>query len=438
MGRSVTLRRDRQAQVLQRVNSEFYSQQNFAEHLVFSASTVSNFVNCKPVDRTKFIDMCERLGLENWCEYAAPPNQSNSNNHRSEELVQSIPNQTSISNLESPTLEYPEGQIQVGSPFYIERPPIEERCYEEITRDGALIRIKAPKRMGKSSLLARILHRAEQQGDRTVYLSLESAASSRFENADTFLKWFCASVARALDLSPNLDEYWELAGLMGGNLCCEGYFEKYLLAEIDRPITLGLDDVDKVFGYPDIYPDFLGLLRVLHEQAKQHPIWRRLRLVIAHSTEVYIPINLNQSPFNVGLPVGLLEFTLEQILWGANNYQLNWSQTEVRQLMEMVGGHPYLVGLALYHIARNDLSLEELLETAPTPTGIYSTYLRRIESILEENSELTAGMEELITNAQQAQLSNKTCSKLNALGLIKVENGRTLLTCELYRQYFFR
>ncbi|WP_414622748.1 AAA-like domain-containing protein [Calothrix sp. CCY 0018] len=437
MGRSVTLRRDRQAQVLQRINGEFYSQQNFAENLMVSASTVSNFVNCRPVDRTKFIDMCGKLGIENWCEYAAPPNQSNSNNHRSEELVQSIPNQTSIPESESFTPEYPEGQIQVGSPFYIERPPIEERCYEEITRAGALIRIKAPKRMGKSSLLARILHQAEQQGDRTVYLSLESATKDCFKNTETFLKWFCASVARALDLSHNLDEYWELAGVIGGNLCCQEYFEKYLLTEIDKPITLGLDDVDKVFEHPDIYPDFLGLLRVLHEEAKQRPIWKRLRLVIAHSTEVYVPINLNQSPFNVGLPVALLELTLEQILWGANNYQLNWSETEVLELMGMVGGHPYLVGLALYHIARKDLSLKELLETAPTTTGIYSTYLRRIESILEEHPELKAGMEELISNAQQAQLSNKTCSKLNALGLIKVENGRTLATCGLYRQYFF-
>ncbi|MCJ8283708.1 MAG: AAA-like domain-containing protein, partial [Rivularia sp. ALOHA_DT_140] len=235
----------------------------------------------------------------------------------------------------------------------------------------------------------------------------------------------------------NLDEYWELAAVMGGNLCCQDYLERYLLPKINQPITLGLDEVDRVFEYPEISSDFFGLLRVLHEEGKQRKIWKRLRLIIVHSTEVYVPINLNQSPFNVGLPIELPEFTLEQVLSLAQIHKLDWSETQVLQLMEMVGGHPFLVRLALYHIAREDITLKELLETAPTTTGIYRTYLRRIESILEEHPELEAGMEELIRNTKQAQLSNKTRSKLEALGLIKVENGETLPSCELYRRYFF-
>lgn len=436
MGRSAILRKDKQAKVIQRITGGFLSQRSFAENLELSSSTISNFVNCKPVDRATFVRCCEALSLH-WQDYVVRLDLSNSNHHQCEELEQSIPNQISVSNLESSTLKYPEGQIPVGSNFYIERSPIEQRCYEEITRPGALIRIKAPKQMGKSSLVARILHQAKQQGDKTVYLSLQTATTSCYRNAETFLKWFCATVARGLNLAPNLDEYWELAGIIGGKLCCQNYFEQYLFSVIDKPITLSLDEVDKVFEYPNISVDFFGLLRVLHEEAKQRTIWKRLRLVIAHSTEVYVPINLNQSPFNVGLPVQLPELTSEQVLQGAKVYQLNLTETEVLQLMEMVGGHPYLIRLALYYIAREDLNLEELLKTAPTITGIYSTYLRRIESILDKHPELKAGMEELIKNGEQAQLSNKTCSKLNALGLIKVENEKILATCELYRQYFF-
>ncbi|HLO47331.1 MAG TPA: AAA-like domain-containing protein, partial [Kamptonema sp.] len=47
--------------------------------------------------------------------------------------------------------ELPGGQVPLGSPFYIERPPIEERSCEEIRKAGALIRIKAPARCGKTS-----------------------------------------------------------------------------------------------------------------------------------------------------------------------------------------------------------------------------------------------------------------------------------------------
>ena len=46
-------------------------------------------------------------------------------------------------------LELPEGQVKLNSPFYLERPPIETTCYQTIINSGSLIRIKAPRQMGK-------------------------------------------------------------------------------------------------------------------------------------------------------------------------------------------------------------------------------------------------------------------------------------------------
>lgn len=446
--RSVIMREDRQKKVQDRLYGEFFSQQDFAEDLGIAASTVSNFINLKPVDRRYFIQICEKLSFD-WRDIAVSPNKSNSSeNSELLEPTQLTFNQTynipsnPINPPDPTTLEYPEGQMDVNSPFYIERSPIEQRCYEEISKPGALIRIKAPRQMGKSSLLARILSQAEQQGDETVQLSLQVANAKCFSDSDTFLKWFCGSVTRALDLTPSLNitpkinEYWDLADIMGGNLCCQDYFERYLLPKINKPITLGLDEVDRVFEYPEISSDFFGLLRVLHEEGKQRTIWKKLRLVIVHSTEVYVPINLNQSPFNVGLPVELPEFTLLQVLSLARLHPLNWSEQEALQLMELVGGHPFLVRLALYHVAREDMTLTQLLQTAPTTTGIYNNYLRRIESILAEYPELEAGMKEVITATPNTQLSKKTCSKLKALGLVKIQGGEFLPSCRLYQQYF--
>ncbi|GAA6622589.1 AAA-like domain-containing protein [Scytonema sp. NUACC26] len=452
MPRSVILRKDKQQRVQQRLLGEFLSQQNFAEQLEIAASTVSNFINHKPVDRKIFIQICERLSLD-WREYADFPNQPSSSDNLNDNVTSAEPsqflsnqvsNQTSNIgsnpvNLPSPTsLEYPEGQMEVSSPFYIDRPPIEARCYEEIRKSGSLIRIKAPRQMGKTSLLARILDRAEQQGDETVYLSLQVAAQKCFSDTDTFLKWFCASVTRALNLTLKLEEYWELTEIMGGNLCCVDYFERYLLPEINKPVTLGLDEVDRVFEYPEISSDFFGLLRVLHEEGKQRAIWKQLRLAIVHSTEVYVPINLNQSPFNVGLPVELPEFTPEQVQYLAQLHQLNWSHKEVEQLMFVVGGHPFLVRLAMYHIARQDTTSTQLLQTSPSTTGIYSNYLRRLETILEQHPELETAMKEVVTTTQPTQLNKKTRSKLNALGLVKIVGEEVVPSCELYRQYFFR
>jgi hypothetical protein len=73
------------------------------------------------------------------------------------------------------SLEEPDGQVPLNSAFYVERPPIETDCYEAIFRTDALIRVKAPRQMGKSSLMKRILHHAEQQGYQTVCINFQQA-----------------------------------------------------------------------------------------------------------------------------------------------------------------------------------------------------------------------------------------------------------------------
>lgn len=100
--------------------------------------------------------------------------------------------------------ELPGGQVDLASHFYIDRPPIESRCYETIAQPGALIRIKAPRQMGKTSLMARILHHAEEQGSRTVALSFQLANRRVFANSDTFLQWFCASIGQEFGMLEQL------------------------------------------------------------------------------------------------------------------------------------------------------------------------------------------------------------------------------------------
>ena len=48
---------------------------------------------------------------------------------------------------------YPSGSVPLDSPFYLERFAVEEQVEREIRKPGALIRIKAPREMGKTSLL---------------------------------------------------------------------------------------------------------------------------------------------------------------------------------------------------------------------------------------------------------------------------------------------
>ncbi|WP_249103672.1 AAA-like domain-containing protein [Argonema galeatum] len=54
-------------------------------------------------------------------------------------------------------------------------------------------------------------------------------------------------------------------------------------------------------------------MRFWHEEARRENVWQSVRLVLVHSTEVYVSLSINQSPFNVGLTIKLPQFTSQQV-----------------------------------------------------------------------------------------------------------------------------
>lgn len=109
--------------------------------------------------------------------------------------------------MQSMSLEFPSEAVPIDSPLYIHRPPIEEQVYQEICNPGSVIRIKAPKQMGKSFLMIRLLAYANFFSYRTVYLDFLQADETIFSNLDKFLRWFCTNVSRELQLQSILDDY---------------------------------------------------------------------------------------------------------------------------------------------------------------------------------------------------------------------------------------
>ncbi|MEC4812665.1 MAG: AAA-like domain-containing protein [Scytonema sp. PMC 1069.18] len=345
-----------------------------------------------------------------------------------------------VSSVQSSELESPVGLIPLDSTFYVERPSVESRCYEEITRPGALIRIKAPSQMGKTSLMVRILDRAKQQNSdvRTVALSMQRADSCIFNDLDKFLRWFCASVTRKLQLSHRVEDYW--SETFGSKSNCTAYFEDCLLPDINGVLVLALDQVDEVFLHPEIADDFFTLLRSWYEEAAYgdsgNPLWQNFRLVIVHSTEVYIPLDINKSPFNVGLAIELQAFTPLQVFHLAQRYGLQLSEDELSELMQLVAGHPYLVQQALYHIARKDLTLKQLFQTSATDAGIYCNHLHRHLRSLQEHPCLAAAYEQAIASSTPVELEQLSAFKLHSMGLVKLHGNMVTPSCELYRRYF--
>jgi hypothetical protein len=353
----------------------------------------------------------------------------NQSNPQSTETTKAMP--TAGLTAEHYVLESPEGQVPIASGLYIERSTIEQTCYQEILQHRAFIRIKAPRKMGKTSLIARILDYGRSQNYHTVRLSLHCAGTQVFASSDRFLRWFCTNVTKQLGLESRLNDYWDED--MGALINSTIYFQGYILKEIFNPIVLALDGIDQLFQYPELAGDFFVLLRSWYEETKDTSVWQKLRVVMAHSVEVYIPLPTNRSPFNVGLAIELPTFNQEQVQDLAQRHQLQLTKPELEQLMKLTGGFPYLIRLALYQSSRLNISIKTLLQDATTDRGIYQQHLQSLLWKLQQHPELFDAFGQILT--APIQLNREVGFKLKSLGLVHLVENQAIVSCELYREY---
>lgn len=329
-------------------------------------------------------------------------------------------------------LEFPTESVPLGSRFYLQRPPYEQRCCQLILQPGALIRIKAPRQMGKTSLMNRIIDSAKDYP--AVIINFQQTERTILTNLDQLLRWICANISRQLQLPALLDEYWDQD--IGSKMSCTFYLEEYLLENLGTPIILALEESSELFEYESISKDFFSMLRTWHEYTKHQAIWKKLRLILVQSTETYVPLNVNQSPFNVGIEVALQPFTHKQVSTLAERSGLTLDEPTCEQLMSFLSGHPYLIRLALYHLAKGSISWNDLFITARSDEGIFSDHLHRHLWNLQQSSDLCIAFRQVINESSPVRIPQKQGFKLHSMGLVTLIQNQVQISCDLYQQYF--
>jgi len=319
---------------------------------------------------------------------------------------------------------------------YVERHPIEQLLYKTLLQPGSLARVKAPRFMGKTTLINHVLAQLPPEGYRVAQLSLEMADRAvHFSDLNRFLRWFCLNVSRELGVPSLINDYWDEAE-MGAKVSCTAYFEEYLLTQDPRPLVLCLDNIDLLFPYPAIYEDFFGLLRSWYEKARTRETWSQLRLVVVHATDVYIRLKLHQSPFNVGIPLELPEFTPAQVQQLATLSQIDLG-IELQALIQLLGGHPALLDQAFKYLRSHPgLSIQQLLEDATTESSIFGHHLREQLLTLENEPDLAQAFQQVVNSDLPITIAPMAAYQLQSMGLIQLSGNRARSRCELYRTYF--
>jgi DNA-binding CsgD family transcriptional regulator len=330
-----------------------------------------------------------------------------------------------------PRLEKPEGTMNTRSAFYVERPS-DRIALETIRQEGVTITIKGPRQMGKSSLLLRVKAAAEAAGKRTALFDFQLFDKPTLASPDLFFRQWCNWVTDELEIDSRVDEFWEAP--LGYSQRTTRYLQRYLLKAVDGPLSLVMDEVDRIFDTP-FRSDFFSMLRSWHNNRQTSPLWEALDLVLVTSTEPYQLIeDLNQSPFNVGEVIELVDFTLEQVTDLNERHGAPLSKAEVTQLMSLLSGHPFLVRRAFYMVASGRITNQALFAEATSDQGPFGDHLRNQLIRLHERPELVEGLRQVIQ--KKSCQDERIYFRLRGAGLVKREGYNVIPRCQLYADYF--
>ncbi len=333
----------------------------------------------------------------------------------------------------SPVVEPPFGMMPLDSKLYIKR-AADDVCREQLGQDYAVtLFIQSPWQMGKSSLMGRAIDQAHKKhGKISVFINFQKFPTQYFEDEDQFLKGLCLMIGDALGISQAIDQYW--LGLQTSIVKCSHYLSDYIIPQIDAPLILAMDEVERMLTSP-FRVDFFGMLRTWHNERFFDESLARMSLFLSSSTDPYLLIDdPNQSPFNVAEVILLQDFTRPEVEELNRRHGSPLRPGQIDDLMDLIGGHPFLTRLALYRLVKDKIDLDTLLVRATEDTGPFGAHLRHYYRRVLAQPEVKQALANILYH--QTYEKNQIFYRLNEAGLIKKVGQKIVLRNKLYTRYF--
>lgn len=329
-------------------------------------------------------------------------------------------------------LEAPGGAVKLRDKFYMER-DADARLKREIVKSGTTTSIRASRQTGKSSLLVRGMHHARQNGAKVVHLDMQRVDGDFLQSHDVFLHYLAEFIVRQLRLDlAEVEKLWR--GTLGPQDKLTYLLEDYILPEMDVPIVLAMDEVDRLLQ-TSFHSDFFGLVRSWHNSRALDDRWNRLNIVMVISTEPYLLIaDVSQSPFNVGLKLYLEDFNEAQVRDLNRRHGSPVSENDFPRLMELLNGHPYLTRKVLYTLVTERMIWAELARVAASDQGPFGDHLRHHHWLLHDQPDLKEALKQVIRDKRC--INEMAFFRLLRAGLVKGSGDVCRCRCDLYRVYF--
>lgn len=246
----------------------------------------------------------------------------------------------------------PGGTLEPGAESYIVRKADEQLLEALIAREYVFLLDSRQK--GKSSLIARAILRLKEAGVRPVKLDLQRIGANV-----TPEQWYAGliiGIGQELGLQQAVLAYWQETQAIGPLARFVGAIQDVVLAKIDEPLVIFIDEIDFVRALSFSTDEFFAAIRECFNRRSSDGSFKRLTYcLVGVATPGQLIRNPDISPFNIGVRIELTDFSVAETAGYAP--LLDSKGRDGTLLVERVhywlGGHPYLTQLLCSQIACN-------------------------------------------------------------------------------------
>ncbi len=322
--------------------------------------------------------------------------------------------------------------------FYVHREKEEKKALTRLRSAGAPVVLQGPERYGCTTLLSYLLDhvsRGEEPQGPILRINLHKLDESSFASLDSLLYSLCQRLLALLDLPGGeqlAQQIWSRPGSAKSKLSWA--LEQHILGSYQR-VLLALEHVDRLLDSP-FQNDFFSLLRGWVEGFTQEP-WSQLRLLVTVSTEPTLLESIDHSAFfALASPIRIDELSAAQVAQLAALYGQTPTEQTVDRLRARLGGHPYLLRLALAEAYEQGLELAALVDHLGSGTGVFTSHLLQLRKALQVQPALLKALGSVLVDPQSPLNFREYCALYSKGLLLEEEPGSYRVRCKLYEDYF--